>query len=41
MKNEIQYLKAGDPLEAFLDDFPTVTHQQAVAYLDQTCSWLT
>ncbi|MCZ6633866.1 MAG: DUF433 domain-containing protein [bacterium] len=32
----IQYLKAGDSLDAFLDDFPTVTRQQAVAYLDMT-----
>ena len=32
----IQYLKAGDSLDAFLDDFPTVTRQQAVAYFDMT-----
>jgi uncharacterized protein (DUF433 family) len=30
----IQYLKAGDSLDTFLDDFPTVTREQALAYLD-------
>ncbi|MDQ4075098.1 MAG: DUF433 domain-containing protein [Chloroflexota bacterium] len=30
----IQYLKAGDTLDAFLNDFPTVSRQQAIAYLD-------
>jgi uncharacterized protein (DUF433 family) len=29
------YLKAGDPLERFLDHFPTVTREQAVALLDE------
>jgi uncharacterized protein (DUF433 family) len=29
------YLAAGDPLERFLDHFPTVTREQAVALLDQ------
>jgi len=27
-------LEAGDNLEEFLDDFPTVTHAQAVGVLD-------
>jgi len=27
------YLAAGDPLEGFLDDFPTVKRKQAVAIL--------
>ena len=31
----IDYLKAGDSLERFLDgDFPTVTRAQAIAFLD-------
>ena len=30
----IDYLKAGDSLERFLDGFPTVTRAQAVAFLD-------
>ena len=31
----IDYLAAGDPLERFLDHFPTVTREQAVALLDE------
>ena len=30
----IDYLKAGDSLERFLEGFPTVTRAQAVAFLD-------
>ena len=30
----INYLKAGDSLDRFLDGFPTVTRAQAVAFLD-------
>ncbi|MGH2543940.1 MAG: DUF433 domain-containing protein [Ardenticatenaceae bacterium] len=30
----VQYLKAGDSLDRFLDDFPTVAREQALAYLD-------
>ena len=30
----IDYLKAGDFLERFLDGFPTVTRTQAVTFLD-------
>jgi uncharacterized protein (DUF433 family) len=32
-KNLIDYLAAGDPLEEFLDDFPGVSREQAVASL--------
>ena len=32
----IQHLTAGDSLHKFLDDFPTVSHEQAVAYLKMT-----
>ncbi len=32
----IQHLTAGDPLDTFLEDFPTVTREQAVAYLERT-----
>ena len=32
----IQHLTAGDSLEIFLDDFPTVSREQAVAYLELT-----
>ncbi|HYN22617.1 MAG TPA: DUF433 domain-containing protein [Thermoanaerobaculia bacterium] len=30
----IDYLEAGDPLEAFLDDFPSVSREHAVAVLE-------
>ena len=30
----IDYLKTGDSLERFLEDFPTVKHVQAIAFLD-------
>ena len=29
------HLEAGDPLETFLDDFPSVSREQAVALLEQ------
>jgi uncharacterized protein (DUF433 family) len=31
----IEYLEAGQPLAEFLDDFPTVTKEQAVAALEE------
>jgi uncharacterized protein (DUF433 family) len=34
IKNLIDYLSAGDSLEEFLDDFPSVSRQQAVAALE-------
>lgn len=33
-KNLVDYLAAGDPLERFLDHFPSVTREQAVAALE-------
>lgn len=30
----IEYLEAGDPLDQFLDDFPTVSRNQALAVLE-------
>lgn len=35
-KNLVDYLKAGDTLDIFLDDFPSVTREQAVAYLEMS-----
>ena len=35
-----EHLEAGDTLEVFLDDFPGVTHDQAVAVLELSCSQL-
>jgi uncharacterized protein (DUF433 family) len=32
----VQHLAAGDSLDEFLDNFPTVTREQAVAYLEMT-----
>lgn len=32
----IQHLAAGDSLETFLQDFPSVSRDQAVAYLEMT-----
>lgn len=31
----LDYLEAGDPLSEFLDDFPTVSRDQAIAALEQ------
>lgn len=32
----VDYFKAGDTLDVFLEDFPTVDREQAVAYLEMT-----
>ena len=32
----VQHLTAGDSLNEFLDDFPTVSREQAIAYLTMT-----
>lgn len=34
LKNLFDYLEAGDSLEVFLDEFPDVTREQAVAALE-------
>jgi uncharacterized protein (DUF433 family) len=34
LKNFIDYLEAGDSIEQFLDDFPSVARDQAVAALE-------
>jgi uncharacterized protein (DUF433 family) len=34
LKNLIDYLEAGDSLEEFLEDFPSVSRDQAVAALE-------
>ena len=36
----LDYLAAGDPLEQFLDHFPTVSREQAVAALGQASDLL-
>jgi uncharacterized protein (DUF433 family) len=35
VQNLIDYLTAGDDLDEFLADFPTVTREQAQAFLEQ------
>lgn len=34
-QNLLEYLEAGDSLDEFLDDFPSVTREQAVAALEE------
>jgi uncharacterized protein (DUF433 family) len=34
VRSLFDYLEAGDPLDRFLDQFPTVTRQQALAALE-------
>lgn len=41
VKNLIDYLAAGDTLDRFLDDFPSVRREQAVAALDLARDLLT
>lgn len=31
----LDYLKAGDSIEEFLEGFPTVTREQVIAFLDE------
>jgi len=40
IKNLFDYLEAGDSLDTFLDDFPTVTHEQALGALEASKEWL-
>ena len=41
VKNLVDYLAAGDSLERFLDHFPSVTREQAVAVLELANDLLT
>jgi uncharacterized protein (DUF433 family) len=34
LKNLIDYLEAGDSMDQFLDDFPSVSREQAIAALE-------
>lgn len=36
VRNLLDYLEAGDPLDEFLDQFPTVSRKQAIAFLEQS-----
>lgn len=35
VQNLIDYLAGGDTLDEFSDDFPTVSHEQAVRFLEE------
>lgn len=35
VKNLFDYLEAGDSIGEFLDDFPSVTHEQVVAFIKE------
>lgn len=41
VKNLLDYLAAGDRLDRFLDHFPSVTREQAVAALEEAKDLLT
>jgi uncharacterized protein (DUF433 family) len=34
----LDYIEGGDPLDEFLDDFPTVSRELAIAFLEQGAS---
>lgn len=40
IRNFIDYLEGGESLDEFLDDFPTVSREQAVAALELAGKWL-
>ena len=40
IKNLFDYLEGGDTLDIFLDDFPTVTREQALGVLEVYREWL-
>ena len=40
VKNLFDYLEGGDSLDVFLDDFPTVTREQALGVLEEYREWL-
>ena len=35
VRSLLDHIEAGDGLDVFLEDFPTVTREQAVAFLEQ------
>ena len=36
----IDYIEGGDTLDEFLDQFPTVSREQAIAYLEESAAML-
>ena len=41
VKTLTDYLEAGDGIDAFLDDFPTVSRHQVITFLDEARELLT
>jgi len=41
LRNLIDYLEAGDSIDEFLDAFPSVSREQAIAALELACEVLT
>jgi uncharacterized protein (DUF433 family) len=41
IKNLFDYLEGGDSIDVFLDDFPTVSREQALGVLEVYREWLT
>ena len=35
VRNLLDYLEGGESLEAFLDDFPTVSREQVIGFLEE------
>jgi len=35
LKNLIDYLASGETIDSFLDDFPTVTREQVISFLQE------
>jgi uncharacterized protein (DUF433 family) len=33
----IDYLKGGETIDEFLDDFPSVAREQAIAFVEEAC----
>jgi uncharacterized protein (DUF433 family) len=40
IKNLFDYIETGDTIESFLEDFPTVTREQAVGVLEASREYL-
>ena len=38
VRSLLDYLEAGDSLDEFLEDFPTVSREQAIAFLEQSAN---
>ena len=41
VKNLTDYLEAGDPIDSFLDDFPTVSRAMVIAFFEESRAQVT